>query len=316
MRIGILGQPCIDENIHPGRSNISQALGGVLYSFASMDRLMRDSMDADFVPISWLSIPDSPILSVLTNRFQKMNQNIGFWPSNERTNRVQLVYREDGSRTEHCSHILPPLTEKELSADLMDSLDGLFINMISGYDVSIDTLEVALRRATKRPFVHLDIHALVLGELSQKNVSDPYGGGREPRGVKEWKRWLAIADSVQMNELEARWFADPEIRGEDELLRYIRDRKEFPQLRSLILTRAERGATLYDWKEQMVYNAAPESVQPVDTTGSGDVFGSAFIFFVLQGKSLAQSVEEAVRMASWNTTLASIGEILTAELLH
>ena len=315
MRIGILGQPCIDENILAGQSDVRRSLGGILYSFAAMERLMQDSNDT-FVPISWLPVPDVPIISELTDRFQQMDRSTGFWSSASHTNQVQLVYRDDGSRTEHCTHILPPLTERELTSEPLESLDGLFINMISGYDVDIDVLESALQRTSRKPFVHLDIHALALGTLSQKAASDPYGAGREPRGVKEWKRWLAIADSVQMNELEVRWLADPEIQGEDQLLQYIRYSKEFPRLRFLVLTRAERGATLYDWRDLMVYNVVPQPVKAIDTTGSGDVFGSAFVFYILQGKSPAESLTEAVNMASWNTTLSSIEEILTADYTH
>lgn len=314
MRIGILGQPCIDEIIQPGRAAMRHALGGVLYSFAAMDRLMRVGNAGSFVPVSWLSVPDRALLMPIIQKFQNIDKHSGFWPSDSRTNRVQLVYSEDGSRAEHCSHILPHLSLDELTVDLMDSLDGLFVNMISGYDVSVDTLEQALNRASKKPFVHLDIHALVLGLLSNANEASPFGGGREPRGVKEWKRWLAIADSVQLNELEVRWFADPEIISEQELLKYIVLSNQFPKLRHLILTRAERGATLFDFGKEMVYHASPPTVEVIETTGSGDVFGSAFIFSLLSGKRPESALESAVEWASWNTTLKSIDQILESKL--
>jgi hypothetical protein len=320
MRIGIIGQPCIDEITHVAHPSAvpEQALGGVLYSYAAMERLMREcgSKTDFFLPLTWLSKPDRSFLETLLDKFYHLEHGTGLWPIDSQSNRVQLVYQENGERTEHCPHILPGLSLNELPVDVLDSLDGLFINMISGYDVSIDTLEAALKSVTKRPYVHIDIHALVLGDLSDRNEDTPFGGGREPRGVSEWKRWLAIADSVQLNELEVRWFADPDVQSESELLRYILLSNQFPKLRYLILTRAERGATLFDFDNEMVFNATPPTVEAIETTGSGDVFGSAFVFSVLSGKPPEEALQQAVEWASWNTTLRSIDQILDAPLLY
>ena len=318
MRIGIIGQPCIDEIIHEARPSAvpEQALGGVLYSYAAMERLMRESgSDRDFfTPLTWLSNPDRPILELLLDKFHHLERNNGMWPTDSQTNRVQLVYQENGERTEHCPHILPSLTTDQLTPQLLESLDGLFVNMISGFDVDIDTLETALLGAKKKPYMHIDIHALVLGSLSKRDENAPFGGGREPRGVKEWKRWLAIADSVQLNELEVRWFADPEIKSEPELLKYILLSNQFPKLRYLILTKAERGATLFDFENEMVYNATTPAVEAIETTGSGDVFGSAFVFFIMSGNGPEEVLQKAVEWASWNTTLKSIDRILESKL--
>jgi hypothetical protein len=277
-----------------------------------MERLMREhgSKNDSFAPLTWLSNPDRPFLESLLGKFIHLNRGTGLWPTVSQTNRVQLVYRENGERTEHCPHILPSLTNNELTPPLLESLDGLFVNMISGFDVDIETLESALNRSAKKPHVHIDIHALVLGSLSERDENAPYGGGRKPRGVTEWKRWLANADSVQLNELEVRWFGDPDIPSEQELLKYIVLSNKFPKLRYLILTQAERGATLFDFENEMVFNATPPAIDAVETTGSGDVFGSVFIFFVLSGTSPEEALEKAVEWASWNTTLRSIDQIL------
>ncbi|HEY3876803.1 MAG TPA: PfkB family carbohydrate kinase, partial [Candidatus Kapabacteria bacterium] len=86
-----------------------------------------------------------------------------------------------------------------------------------------------------------------------------------------------------------------------------------PRLQYAVLTRAERGATLYDWNQKLVHHAEVPNVKVVDTTGSGDVFGSAFLFAILAGLMPERSLERAVQWASWNATLTSIEEILTSE---
>ncbi|HZK76772.1 MAG TPA: carbohydrate kinase family protein [Candidatus Kapabacteria bacterium] len=317
MRIGITGQPCIDAIVYPGmmRDKPKQALGGVLYSFAAMERILRErgSGNDSFVPITWLSRPDRASLEPLLGHFHHMDRSAGLWPSDSQTNRVQLVYQENGDREEHCPHILPRLTLEEFTPSLAASLDGLFVNMISGFDIGIDTLEIVLRESKQRPFLHLDVHALILGVLSEQGHGG-YGLGREPHGAKEWRRWLAIADSVQMNENEVRWFADPEFRSEEDLLRAIERMEEHERPRQLILTRASRGASLYLFGSGEAHHVPVPKITAVETTGSGDVFGSAYLFSILQGKPPEAAMREAVGWASWKTTLTSIEQILDAPL--
>jgi hypothetical protein len=315
MRIGILGQPCIDEIIHQDRRSPvpERALGGVLYSYAAMERLMRERDSENiFVPLTWLSNPDRPFLETLLGLLTRLDRSTCLWPTDSLTNRVQLVYREDGHRSEHCPHILPPLTKEQISLALLDTLDGLFVNMISGFDVALETLEAALNPMSNRPYIHLDIHALVLGPLSQANSAEKFGGGREPRGVVEWKRWLALADSVQMNEFEARWFADPEIRSEEDLLRAIERMDLNDRPKQVIVTRAERGASVYDLEAGEAHHVPAPETEAIETTGSGDVFGSAFIFSVMAGMKPEEALREAVNWATWNTTLPSIEQTLDA----
>jgi len=319
MRIGILGQPCIDALLYPGDdpSAPKRALGGVLYSYAAMERLMREngSKTDSYVPLTWLSVPDRDYLETLLRRFEHIDRSAGLWQTDSLTNRVQLVYKESGDREEHCPHILPELTSEELTQSLLESLDGLFVNMISGFDILIDALETALRESKKRPFLHLDVHALILGVLSESGKGG-YGLGRAPHGVRAWRRWLAVADSVQMNENEVRWFADPDFRSEEELLRAIERMEVHERPRQIILTRASRGASLYSFGSGEAHHIPVPKITAVETTGSGDVFGSAYIFSILQGKPPEEALREAVRWASWKTTLTSIEQILDAPLFH
>lgn len=249
---------------------------------------------------------------MLLGTFEHMDRTSGLWPTELLSNRVQLVYEENGHRSEHCPHVLPPMTGNELTPKLLESLEGLFINMISGFDVSLETLESVLKPAKKRPYVHLDIHALVLGSLSNASLSEQFGGGREPHGVPEWKRWLALADSVQMNELEARWLADPEIRSEEDLLKAIEHMESDARPRNVIITRAAHGASVYDFHSGEAHHIPAPPMPAIETTGSGDVFGSTYIFSILSGSSPETALREAVEWATWNTTLRSINQILDA----
>ena len=293
MRIGIIGQPCIDEIVLPGSNSPERSLGGVLYSYATMERLMRETeapqpeagstpQQNSFVGLTWMSVPDAPIIEPLLSQFRHLDRSAGLWKTPELTNRVQLVYhsKDEGEkmavgngsaanletpqslaalpeRTEFCPNVLPRLTGFQLTPALLSTFDALFINMISGYDISLDTLESSLNAAERRPYVHLDLHALVLGPLSKTSTeSSAFGSGRKPRGVRKWKRWLNLADSIQMNEFEARWLGDPEIKSEEDLLKFVGQRRESLSVHDIIITRGERGATLYEVRTEQVHHAA------------------------------------------------------------
>jgi hypothetical protein len=308
-RIGILGQPCIDEIITPGGKMTSQALGGILYSYAALERAARESRtDIEFLPLTWFSEPDReiilPILSVLPH-FKDLSK---LYPTDSLTNRVRLVYSDETHRTEHCPVILPPMTPEELSWVDLASLDGLFINMISGFDISLDTLKW-IRTQTKA-YIHLDIHALVLGELSH-DPTEP----RKIKGRKHWREWLANVDSVQMNEMESDWLGSPEFTTEKQLLSEIRkiyEQKKSPK--AVIITRAERGATSFDFVHEKIWNKEPLPRKIKNTTGSGDVFGALYTLTKTLGTSDQEALWHAETWAGWNTELQSLEEILVAPL--
>ncbi len=315
MRIGIIGQPCIDEIF--SRSIQTQApslaLGGILYSYAAMERLLKayGSSEDRFEPLTWRSKQDASFIDLFLNKLKHLDGSSGLWPTDSLTNRVQLVYYENGERAEGCPNALPELTASHLTGRV-GNLDGLFVNMISGFDVSIETLEDVLNSSSKRPFVHLDVHALVLGDLSAPLTPGKYGKGREPRGVENWKRWLEIVDSVQLNEFESRWFGRPEVSSEVELLDFAKRQGARSNLKYLIITRGARGATLYDLTTGEKHHVDPPKISVENATGSGDVFGSAFTLAMLSGKSALEALNDAVRWASWCATLRTVEDILTA----
>ena len=333
MRIGIIGAPCIDEIVHldDGTADhpVRHAVGGILYAHCAMERMMREANNGDrFMALTWRSEQDRPLLDPTLASFRHIAPGTGLWPTDAPTNRVFLLYDQRGDRTANCPNVLPPLTERELTPELLSGLDALLINMISGHDVSIDTLELVLGRACSppfsprsrgdergaRPYVHLDLHALVQADLSDegKRESELSGYGREPRGVREWKRWLAMADSIQVNEVEARWFGDPEVTSEEELLDYVRNNRDELRLQSLIVTRAEHGATLYDTRRDESHHVPIPPLPVLEPTGSGDVFGAAYTFAIAMSTPPGDALRQAVEWATWNATLDGIEKLLTA----
>ncbi|MFI5262984.1 MAG: PfkB family carbohydrate kinase, partial [Candidatus Kapaibacterium sp.] len=301
--------PCIDEIISPNGEMTSQAFGGILYSYAAAERAVRESgADIEFLPLTWTSIPDREIILpfyALLPHFKDLSK---LFPTDSLTNRVRLVYTDDTHRTEHCPVILPAMSQEELSWVDLASLDGLFINMISGFDISLDTLKWI--RSQTKAYIHLDIHALVLGELSNdENIP------RKISGVKNWREWVTNVDSIQMNEMESDWFGAPETFSEKMLLAEIRKlSEETGSPKTVIITRAERGATSFDFVHEKIWNKEPVKREIINTTGSGDVFGALYTLTKTLGTSEQEALWHAETWAGWNTELRSLEEILVAPL--
>jgi hypothetical protein len=311
MTIAIIGQACIDEIISPSGELRSRSLGGILYSYAAMERLAR-ATDTAVLPIGYYSVPDAEYLDPLLSKLAHFDFK-RLIPTQDLTNRVQLVYHTDSDRTEHCPTILPTIGLTDLKREHFQGIDGVFVNMISGFDITLEAVEVVASWSDELSFhIHLDIHALALGPLSQGEGD--FGHGRRAQGLPNWKRWIATAHTVQLNELEADHIGEPDFAGQERLIDEImrmHSEGELPRTRAIILTRAAKGASVYDLEAGTQTEVSAPSASVIDSTGSGDVFGSAFIFHLIHGNDLITYTRLATEMATWNTQLRTIEEILT-----
>ncbi|HYM20735.1 MAG TPA: PfkB family carbohydrate kinase [Candidatus Kapabacteria bacterium] len=308
-RIAIIGAPCIDEVISPDGTCMSTQLGGVLYSYAAMQRLISHaSLNVEVIPLTFISIADGDLLEPFFAELSSFNFSFAPKTYEAVSNRVKLLYQSDTERSEYCAGILPELRIQHISTELLETLDGIFINMISGFDISLDTLRYI--RAHTHAHIHLDIHAMILGELSH-HPEIP----RRVGGVNAWREWIRNVDSLQMNELEADWFGVPETTSEVELLHEIRSlAKEHQSPKTAIITRAERGATAFDFTNEQIWNKTPTLRRIRNATGSGDVFGAVYTLSRTLGTSEEQSLWQAEEIAGWNAGLPTLEEILSAPL--
>jgi sugar/nucleoside kinase (ribokinase family) len=298
-KFGIIGAPCIDEIVSPAGEITGLSLGGILYSYAALERIARKrGLDVVFYPFTIIAERDLELLDPFFSKLKHFDFSFTPRSGEVTTNRVRLIYSDEARRKEVCSVILPELLPEHFGADILASLDGLFVNMISGFDISLDTMKWL--RTNTRANIHLDVHALTLGELSESS--------RKFTPVKDWLRWALAANSVQLNEKEALYFPSA---GSDSYLAQMRnalvgDSSE----RAVILTRGGKDVIGYDITKSQKYVIPVEKVNTIDTTGSGDVFGAVYALERTLGASLKDAIRSANLWAGKNTMLKGVFELL------
>jgi sugar/nucleoside kinase (ribokinase family) len=123
-------------------------------------------------------------------------------------------------------------------------------------------------------------------------------------GRVHFKRWCDV---------DALAHIDVVVFSEEDILESPALELEFAQLvHCLIVTRAERGGTIYLDGEPMTY-AAPQ-VSLVHPTGAGDVFAAAFLAaYFMVGRDVRLAAQVAAHLAAISVTRVGLASVPTAE---
>jgi sugar/nucleoside kinase (ribokinase family) len=219
--------------------------------------------------------------------------------------RVELRYQDRDRRSERPSGGVPPWVWEDLGP-VLQGLDALYLNFITGQEMSLETA-VLFRERFPGP-LYADLHTLFTGISSS--------GKRFPRQLPDWEIWFRAFDAVQMNEDEFRLAAasgsDPWEGAADFLGR---------ELKLIAVTMGPRGAAYLAapgfqpdpvaWPGTrgtpgVVGNPhsgrvpAPDDDFSGDPTGCGDVWGATFFGRLLGGDSLEDAMLRANRLAAAN----------------
>ena len=288
-KVGVVGSLVWDV-IHgrDPRTAPVEEWGGIAYALSSLDAHLPEGWE--IVPLikvgSDLHAPAERFLRSLT-RLAPGARPVEVPVPN---NRVVLRYESSDRRCERMSGGVPGWTWPELGPMVRD-LDALYINVISGFELSLGTAE-ALRHGFAGP-IYADLHSLFLGMQQD--------GTRMLRPLPHAAAWFRCFDFVQVNEDEMRQLADEPMA--------VAAVAMAEGVRVLTVTLGPRGAAYFTADADPVIDRGTpvSSGRPVrtslvsgrhvdepDPTGCGDVFGAA-----LFGRLLArESVEGALRDAN------------------
>jgi len=298
MTITVIGHICKDIVHNPAEKDVTEeSFGGIMYTLLTLANLMneRDCIQ----PVFGVGQADYESLMEQLQPYKNIDVS-GIFKFKYPTNQVQLFYEKDAQTRIECSqHIAAPIPFNRIKLYLDG--DGVLVNMVSGADITLETLGYIRMEVRERGIpIHFDFHSLTLG--TDKEFK------RFRRPLTDWRRWCFMLNSIQMSEEEALGLS-AERYDEKTLTNHLMTL----MVETLLITRSKRGLTVIvqDIHKKLTQKDI-EGVtygDTVETTGCGDVFGAAFLYQYLKSKDSFIAAEFANKTAALNATFKNTKEL-------
>ncbi len=282
MKILIIGQSVVDNINENGKLTVKS--GGIHYSVAGISSFIES--DDEVYLCTSISKKDKYLFKefyrTVKNDFIEYRDNI---PT------VNLTIHKNKERDERYSHITQNLN---LPVDVLNNFEGIFINMITGFDITLEQLNEI--RKNYKGIIYFDVHTFSRG-LDED-------GNRRFRKIPEFKKWAEQVNIVQVNEEELKTLTDKTSEREivKEVLSY--------GVKQVIITKAEKGARLYHKPKgelESVYVSAID-VETKNKVGCGDVFGAVYFYNYIRTKDVNKSLKLANTAAGCSAGYSEINE--------
>jgi hypothetical protein len=318
MRVGVIGSFVWDViyGRDPGLRPV-QEWGGITYALSAFDAALPDSWQ--IVPLAKVGADLWPRAREFVSSLRRVAPDAMPIQVAAANNRVRLEYSTDELRSEVLQGRVPAWEWAGLQP-LLRNLDALYVNLISGFELDLETMQM-VRRHFRGP-IYCDLHSLLLG-------IEP-DGTRFPQPLAEPEAWFACADMIQVNEMEMSMMAPDPMALSAAAMR--------AGVRSLLVTLGKRGVvyvlspgfqSLGDLARAPdavpgpvrtgLVAADPAPVSPGDPTGCGDVLGATHFSRLLAGDTFAVALRAGIRAAARNVGFrgaSGLAAFLRGELLR
>ena len=319
-KVGVLGSFVWDVIYgRDVRSTPLEEWGGITYALSGFDAALPP--DWSIVPIAKvgndLALRARQFLSTL----RRLSPGAGAVEVPSPTNRVEMRYLNAERRTEVLSGGVPAWNFPALHP-LLEGLDALYVNLISGFELDLPTAQL-MRRHFRGP-IYFDLHSLMLAVQPD--------GLRTLQSLPNAADWCACGDLLQVNEDEMSMMAsDPLSLAATAMARGARSLVVTLGARGLVYVNApgfdrlgdQTGAGDVARVGGAIRTAlVPPLPRPVktegDPTGCGDVFGATYFSRLLAGDMFAEALHAGIRAAVRNVDhrgASGLGSYLRGELI-
>jgi sugar/nucleoside kinase (ribokinase family) len=283
MKVTLIGHFCVDV-FHRSDGREEKKLGGIYHAIAAMANLASDQ-DRLF-PVFGAGEAE---IDEITSAFSEY-PNVDLSGMFVQPNGSNVVHYFDERPNECVENISAPIPFETIKPFL--AVDGVYINMISGSDISLETLDhIRLAVRGRKTPIHFDMHCLTLGINPD--------GTRFRRAMSDWRRWCFMIDSVQMNEEEARGITLEQY-GDEAFAKQMMPL----MVKAFVVTRGKMGATVYRDEHKVLKRtdvSGDANENPVSVIGSGDIFGAVFLYAFLKKSNYAEAAAIAHAAAAYST---------------
>lgn len=273
MKLAVIGESCMDY-IYRGSDVTEKQFGGILYSVVSLAVIA--GKNAEIFPVMNLGEDEYENVTGLLKKLGNINTGY-ICKSQHKTRVVTLYYKDKDSvlnvstkktydREENSTEPTLPVKFEQIK-ELLNKLDGILVNMVSGVDIELSDLQRV--RENFSGYIHMDLHNLVMQTFPD--------GSRKQMPLKDWHEWCSISDTLQMNESEMAILTGDNVTEYETAEKILSNSKT----RSITITRGLDGVSLYEIKQESLNKTDIQKYEPdmfIDSTGCGDVFASAFFY--------------------------------------
>jgi hypothetical protein len=300
-RIGVIGSFVWDV-IHgrDPRETPVEEWGGITYSLGALDAA---------VGAEWEIVPIVKVGSDLAEKAREYLRTLSNIASDaapievpHHSNRVTLHYQTDERRCEHLTGGIPGWNWAGLKP-LLGDLDALYINLISGFELNLETAQL-LRQHFRGP-IYCDLHSLLLAIHAD--------GVRTLAPLQNPPAWCRCFDFLQVNEEEMEMMAHDSME--------LAAMAMANGVSTLAVTLGKRGVVYFgasgfngmaDLKREAISRPGGASrtallpahptrnAQGGDPTGCGDVWGATYFSRLLAGDNLESAMARALEAAARN----------------
>ena len=284
MNILVIGHSVVDKIIEGDDYSIKP--GGIFYTVVSL--LSQIGPGEKIFLCSNIDDENAKLFNVAYKHVEyKFLQNVNSIPH------VELAINEICERNETYSEFAENLV---LPKKDLDRFDGILINMITGYDLSLLQLEEL--RKNYNGIIYFDVHTLSRGVDQNLN--------RIFRPIKNFSEWAKCVDILQANESELKTLSNKreEINIVEELISY--------GINQIVITRSDNGATVYYNDLNSINYVYKETLKlkTINKVGCGDVFGSVYFYNYIKNKNILLALEQANLYAGLSTTYSETKDFL------
>ncbi len=267
MKYLIIGHSVLDHIHYNGKNFIKP--GGIFYSALALLNFKDD--DDEIFLNTYIQNDNYNLFSDVYEKFDKK-----YMMTVERIPKVYLNVHDNKERGETYENITSKL---EVRLDNLNDFDGILINMITGFDLSLEQLKQI--RKNYNGTIFLDVHTLSRGldENFRRNF----------RLIPQFNEWAESIDILQSNENEIKTLfnLDDELSIVKEILAC--------GVKNFILTKGENGARIFSLqKREIISMFVPAiKVEAKNKIGCGDVFGSVFFYSYIKTKNIGNALKLA-----------------------
>jgi hypothetical protein len=274
--------------------------GGITYALGALDAALPT--DWEFVPILKVGSDLAHSARQFVAALDRAAPDAAPIEVPQANNRVALHYLSDERRCERLSGGVPKWSWLGLKP-LLNNLDALYINLISGFELDLETAQL-IRQHFRGP-IYCDLHSLLLAVQPD--------GMRTLQPLPNAAAWMRCFDLIQVNEDEMSMMAsDPMALAAIALAEGVASISITLGSRGIVyfaapgferisdLRRSTLGAPTGAIRTALVPAKQRRHGGPGDPIGCGDVWGATYFSRLLAGDKLDAAIDRALDAAAKN----------------